>query len=245
LKKARAFAKANKVAYRAVTDESIGKNGLTPPGLKPLKTSSGIDMRILTGSRSCDNQNNNSLIVRVQYKKEVTLLTGDSENEGDNSCADGQLSVLLERYKGSDLLKADIYKVGHHGSNNGTDQDLIDAVSPKIALISAGKKETKGPGKFHGFYYGHPRESTLELLERTLRVRTPEISGYSYTKGTKNKDDTTTIISPREIKKAEYCTSWDGDITVAINTAGDQITVSVAQQSAESGKPEHSMEGNR
>jgi len=89
LNRARTFAKAHGIAYRAVNDDSIGKNGLTPPGLKVLKPSSGVDMRFLTGSRNCENQNNNSLVVRVQYKATVALLTGDSQTDGDGGCDEG------------------------------------------------------------------------------------------------------------------------------------------------------------
>lgn len=226
LKKARAFAKAHAIGYLAVDDDNIGKNGLTPPGLKLLKTSSGIDMRFLTGSRNCDDQNNNSLVVRVQYKSTTALFTGDSETDGDGGCDEGQVQHLLEQYGHSDLLKADIYKVGHHGSFNATDEEFVQAMSPKIALISAGHKETKDPGKFHGFYFGHPREDVVALLEEAAIVRSPAITGYTYTKGTQNRNDTATINQNREIKKSIYCTCWDHDITVAVNVAGDQITVS-------------------
>ena len=243
LKKARAFAKSKSIGYLAVDDDSIGKNGLTPPGLKALKTSSGVDMRILAGSRNCENQNNNSLVVRVQYKATVALLTGDSQTDGDGGCDEGQVQHLLERYQHSDLLKADIYKVGHHGSFNATDEDFEAAMSPKIALISAGHKETKDPGKFHGFYFGHPREDVVALLEKSLIVRTPAIAGYTYTKGTQNRNARDTINDDREIKKAVYCTCWDHDITVAVNAAGDNISVSVSEEHGRLSSPEHSTAG--
>lgn len=224
LKKARAFASAHAIKYRAIDDDSIGDSGLTPPGLKQLATSSQVDMRILTGSRNCENQNNNSLVVRVQYKATKAILTGDAEVEGDGGCDEGQVTHLLERYHNSDLLTADIYKVGHHGSINGTDEELVKALSPKIAVISAGHKETKQPGKFHGFFFGHPREDVITLLDSEItRTRSPAIAGYTYIKGGEIKDD-------REIDKAIYCTCWDHDITVAVDTAGEQIEVSVANQ---------------
>jgi competence protein ComEC len=226
LKKARTFAKAHGIRYLAVDDDSIGNTGLTPPALKLLKTSSGVDVRFLTGSRNCDNQNNNSLVVRVKYQGTVALLTGDSQTDGDGGCDEGQVQHLLERYQHSDLLKADIYKVGHHGSFNATDEDFETAMSPKVALISAGHKETKDPGKFHGFYFGHPREDVVALLEESLIVRTPAITGYTYSKGTQNRNATDTINEDRKIQKSVYCTCWDHDIIVAVNAAGDQITVS-------------------
>jgi len=221
LKKARTFASAHAIKHLAVDDDSIGPKGLTPPGLRQLATSSQVDMRILTGSRGCENQNNNSLVVRVQYKDAKAIFTGDSEIDGDGGCDEGQVTHLLERYDKSELLAADIYKVGHHGSFNGTDEDLIRAISPKIALISAGHKETKSPGKFHGFYFGHPREDIVEPLESEItRNRSPKIAGFTYIKGS-------TIKDPRGIERAIYCTCWDKDITLSVNAAGDHIDVAV------------------
>jgi hypothetical protein len=105
------------------------------------------------------------------------------------------------------------------GSFNATDETLVNGFSPRIALISAGHKETQSPGTFHGFFFGHPREDVVVLLESEItRKRAPSISGYTYVKG-KN------IKNGREIEKAIYCTCWDKDITVAVNAAGDEIVV--------------------
>jgi competence protein ComEC len=222
LKKARTFASAHGTKYLAIEDDSITDQGFTPDGLKQIATSSGADIKFLTGSRNCDNQNNNSLVVRVRYKTTTTILSGDSETEPDGGCDEGQVTHLLDRYHNSDLLAADIYKVGHHGSANGTDADFAKALSPKIAVISAGHKETQSPGTFHGFFFGHPREDIVEMLEtETTRTRSPAITGYTYIKGKQIKED-------RAVSKAIYCTCWDNDITIDVNSAGDQIAVSVA-----------------
>lgn len=222
LKKARKFASANGIKYLAIEDDSITDQGFTPPGLKQLATSSGADIRFLTGSRNCNNQNNNSLVVRVSYKATTAILSGDSEIDPDGGCDEGQVTHLLGRYHDSNLLTADIYKVGHHGSFNGTDEDLVKALSPKIAVISAGHKETTSPGNFHGFFFGHPREDVVEMLEaQTTRARSPAITGYTYIKGKEIKEG-------RTVDKAIYCTCWDNDITIDVNSAGDAITVSAA-----------------
>jgi len=222
LKKARTFASTHGIKYLAIEDDSITDQGFTPPGLKQVATSSGADIRFLTGSRNCDNQNNNSLVLRVRYKTTTAILSGDSETDRDGGCDEGQVTHLLDRYHDSDLLAADIYKVGHHGSFNGTDEDFAKALSPKIIVISAGHKETRSPGNFHGFLFGHPREDIVEILEtKTPRTRSPAITGYTYIKGKEIKEG-------RAVDKAVYCTCWDNDITIGVSTAGDQVTVSVA-----------------
>ena len=45
-------------------------------------------------------------------------------------------------------------KVGHHGSKNGTGEDLLKVVQPDVALLSAGKNNR----------YGHPHAETVERL---------------------------------------------------------------------------------
>jgi competence protein ComEC len=228
LKQAREYASSHAIKYAAIRDEAIGKEGFTPAGLKNI--SSGADVRFLAGSRDCANENNNSLVVRVRFGDKTALLTGDSETDDDDECEEGQVEHLLERYQGTDLLRADVYKVGHHGSHNGTDQAFVLAVSPAIAIISAGHTETREPTKFHGFFYGHPREDVVELLEATTGNRNPPVSGYTYLKGTKNKDATDTIIEGRLIAKAIYCTCWDGDVTVAMDGGGGEFAVSASSR---------------
>lgn len=51
-------------------------------------------------------------------------------------------------------LKADVLKVGHHGSNSSTTTSFLNDVSPKYAVISAGE----------GNQYGHPHQVTLDKL---------------------------------------------------------------------------------
>jgi beta-lactamase superfamily II metal-dependent hydrolase len=231
LKKAREYAIDHKIEYTAIEDKAIGKEGFTPPGLK--KFSSGADVRFLTGSRGCANPNNNSLVVRVHYGGKTALLTGDSETDDDEDCEEGQVEYLLERYQGTDLLRADVYKVGHHASHNGTDQAFISAVSPAIAVISAGRKETKGPGPFHGFFFGHPREDVVELLEATTGNRNPPVIGYTYLKGTKYgnaTDATDAIIEGRLITKAIYCTCWDGDVTIDLDKGNGELAVDASDR---------------
>jgi competence protein ComEC len=63
--------------------------------------------------------------------------------------------VLSLRYGNRGLLRADVLKVGHHGSKNSTTPELLVAVQPRIGIISAGE----------GNLYGHPSPELLERLE--------------------------------------------------------------------------------
>lgn len=87
--------------------------------------------------------NASSMVLDLQYREFDMLFTGDLEQEGEKELAE---SWILRDY--------DILKVGHHGSKNSTSEDLLEAVRPEIAFISAGKENQ----------YGHPHQETLERL---------------------------------------------------------------------------------
>ena len=79
------------------------------------------------------------------------LLTGDMG---------GAVEQLLVRH--TDLPDMELLVAGHHGSKYSTSQELLDAVTPELALISVGKDN----------YYGHPAPETLERLAGTELHRT-------------------------------------------------------------------------
>ncbi|MCS7054480.1 MAG: DNA internalization-related competence protein ComEC/Rec2, partial [Ignavibacterium sp.] len=71
----------------------------------------------------------------------------------------GDVEIPAERYYTqfeSKMLDADVLKVGHHGSKTGSSEEFLNAVSPKISLISAGIKNK----------FGHPSEIVLERLQK-------------------------------------------------------------------------------
>jgi competence protein ComEC len=70
--------------------------------------------------------NNTSVVIRLDYGKTSFLLTGDLEHEGEEELLTQGLP-----------LRADVLKVGHHGSKNSTSVNFLKAVAPKIAIISA------------------------------------------------------------------------------------------------------------
>ena len=75
-----------------------------------------------------DDTNNNSLVLKVTYGETAFLLMGDAEEEEEES--------LLK--SGVDL-SANVLKVGHHGSNTSTTEELLEAVQPECAAIYVGQ----------------------------------------------------------------------------------------------------------
>jgi competence protein ComEC len=90
-------------------------------------------------------QNNDSLVMRVQFGATSFLLTGDMEKR-----------IEEELYERGVLHPADVLKVGHHGSRTSTNPDLLSAVHPAFGVISVGFDNT----------YGHPHPLVLDALQQ-------------------------------------------------------------------------------
>lgn len=87
--------------------------------------------------------NNDSLGFRITYGRRSLLLTGDMEKPMEwRALNDGE------------PLRADVLKVGHHGSNTSSTDPFLNAVSPVFAIISDGFENT----------FRHPSPKVLERL---------------------------------------------------------------------------------
>jgi competence protein ComEC len=223
LNRARAAVKAKNILYNVIEDKEIGQQGYTTPHLGKLLTSgSEVDVRFLAGSRGCENENNDSLVVRVEYKEAAFLFVGDAETHNDDICT-AEVAELVDFYQGTGLLDVDLYKVGHHCSHNGTSDALMRAMTPEISVISAGDLKTRTPGDFHAFNFGHPREEAfLRLLEFTTGKR-PQKNVYAMNAAgvppPKSKKPPGKPIF-RDITEAVFCTCWDGNVVVSTDAAG-------------------------
>jgi len=91
------------------------------------------------------DQNNVSVVTCLAYKNTSFLLVGDLAIPGEET--------LME--SGADL-KSDVIKIGHHGSNGSSGEKFLQAVEPKIAVISVGQ----------GNKFGHPSLMVIKRLER-------------------------------------------------------------------------------
>jgi competence protein ComEC len=89
--------------------------------------------------------NDNSFVLRVAYGKRAFLFVGDAEREEE--------AELVRRY--GDALRADVLKVGHHGSKTSSSPAFVAAVAPRIAVVSCGIRNR----------YGHPFPATIATLQ--------------------------------------------------------------------------------
>ena len=89
-------------------------------------------------------ENDDSLALLITYRETSALLAGD-------------LVKKMERFVVTESPRADLLKVAHHGSATSTTPELLAAVHPKVAVISAG---------YHNSF-GHPRAEVLERLQRS------------------------------------------------------------------------------
>ena len=211
LRLARQLVKANKGGrWVAVKDWNLQDSDVRTLFNDLRKADPDVGIRLLNGSRDCDDQNNDSLVVLVGYKEKRFLFTGDATTQSDKECPD-EISLLTKRYYTSGLLKADVLKVSLHGSVNGTTDEWMNLISPQYSIISAGRSEEpyRFPGSFHAWQFGVPRESAVRIIQgRTFGVR--EVAKRVITmKAVRVQSE------PTEMTKAVYCTCWDGDITVA------------------------------
>jgi competence protein ComEC len=107
----------------------------------------GVRVRFLAPdsawAAALDDPNSASTVALVEYGTVRFLLTGDAEALEER--------WLLERAAG---LRADVLKVAHHGSRTSSTAAFLDAVRPRVALVSVGA----------GNVYRLPNDDVLDRL---------------------------------------------------------------------------------
>lgn len=231
IRNARTFANHNGIQRISVKYNTLNSHKVTS-WANAIEQGSGVKVRFLSGRRGCNDANNDSLVMRVDYGQKSILLTGDSEvddidfDDPSNEGCGGQLPYLLYRYRNDlSVLDADVYKVGHHGSRNGTYDKFLEAVTPQYAVISAGHFNDRSPGGYHGYQFGHPRESLVKLLESFVTGRRPQPVDVFTMRAVQQ------VIEPRRMEKGIYCTCWNAKaLIVALNSDGTPISITEVPQ---------------
>ena len=110
------------------------------------------------------DENENCSVFMIYYNNHKILITGDLDSLGERK--------MVEYYKGTSVLKADILKIGHHGSKYSTCDAFLEVVNPTFAVIQVGKNN-----------YGHPDSKVIEKCKEkgiiVLRNDTHGCVGFS------------------------------------------------------------------
>lgn len=103
-------------------------------------------LTVLGPVHSYAETNDTSIVLRAEYGETAFLFTGDMETTAEGDMLD---------YWGEEWnWRADVLKVGHHGSDTSTGYRFLREVSPQYAVISVGADNA----------YGHPHEEPLSRL---------------------------------------------------------------------------------
>jgi DNA internalization-related competence protein ComEC/Rec2 len=86
-----------------------------------------------------------SAVLKVTYKNTSYLFSGDAERKSETDMVNSGAN-----------LKADVYKVGHHGSDTSTSAEFLKAIHPTYAVISVGKDNK----------YNHPKDVIMKRLKK-------------------------------------------------------------------------------
>lgn len=116
----------------------------TAKGGVSLVDTAGLHVNIVAPiNAKYDELNNYSAVMKIVYKSNSFIFMGDAQALSEEDILSAGIDV-----------KADVLKVGHHGSDTSTTESFLKKVSPKYAIISVGTDHS----------YGHPAQTTLDKL---------------------------------------------------------------------------------
>ncbi|MDI6880260.1 MAG: ComEC/Rec2 family competence protein [Desulfitobacteriaceae bacterium] len=167
---------ANTEAYRDLLKSMQGKH------LKALEAKAGLTLDLdpevkaqflAPSATHYEDTNDYSAVLRLTYGENSFLFTGDAQTTSEQ-----------EMLAGGYILKADVLKVGHHGSHSSTSSTFLAKVQPGYAVISVGQ----------GNDYGHPHKETLAALAKAgIKVYRTDESGSIIAESDGKKISFTTL----------------------------------------------------
>ncbi len=122
--------------YRALRGEELALDGVRLAILAPARAS--VDDPV--------DANENSIVFRLSFGRFAAIFDGDAPSDVEED--------VVRARRGS--LAAAVLKVGHHGSRTSSSEAFLDAVRPRVALVSVGRHN----------HYGHPSPEVIERLRR-------------------------------------------------------------------------------
>lgn len=151
-------------------------------------------LEILAPVREYDDQNNNSVVLRLAYGANVFLFSGDAETAAEKDIISN-----------SALLSCDVYCAGHHGSDTSSSYVFLRAANPKHIVISCGKDNS----------YGHPHEGALSRFRDVGATvyRTDELGTVVFQSDGKN----ITVSAKGEESPVEWTSPDPGEGAILAN----------------------------
>ena len=126
----------NKQDAAAVAEEQgVAVEKLQPGDVLTLgEEGQGVQVEVLGPARPDEeNENNNSLILRVVFGDTAFLLMGDTEEASEERLLDSGVE-----------LEADVLKLGHHGKMDATSEELLERVKPAYGIVTANREKEEG-----------------------------------------------------------------------------------------------------
>jgi competence protein ComEC len=155
-------------------------------------------------SRCKSDQNDCSIMLRIDWCSSSVLFTGDAEHDLEKvSDTHGPVTLL---------------QVGHHGSNTSSSEAFLARAAPRYAVISSGK-----PHEGLNAGYCHPRASAVRRLSEHLTRANGSalVPLRAYDRDDKCDDHDTAAWADVQASSSIYSTARDGDVVLV--TKGDGV----------------------
>ena len=128
--------------YTEIVDLVKSKNmTIEVPEIDSTFTMNDSMFNVLWISNSEEEINDDSIVLKLNYKNTSFIFTGDATKNVE-------LKILDKD------LKCDVLKLGHHGSSDASSAQFLEKTKPQYGIISVGKNNE----------YGHPHDITLKKL---------------------------------------------------------------------------------
>ena len=175
-----------------------GTRVLGPEQLCGTRRLGGVELDLSWPCPSFDaalDPNDNSFVMRLRFGERSVLFVGDAEHEAEEA-----LVALGER------VRADVLKVGHHGSRTSSTEAFLNVVQPSLAVASQGRDNA----------FGHPHDDVVArfeqlgiplLLTAQLGGITLETDGHEW--------EVQTTLSPPEQQDGTAPVRWDRGAVVS------------------------------
>jgi hypothetical protein len=158
-----------------------------------------MQVDVLHANTNASDENNNSVVIRLQHGNTSMLLGGDCEGPCEAALDPGHV---------------DIYKVHHHGSDSSTSPAFLNRISPYTGLMSLGA----------GNIYGHPDPGVVSELESAgVDVYRTDLDGHIdvVSDGWAYRVNGDPVCYPGEVR---YCgTTAVGQCAMGVQTCDDGI----------------------